>query len=235
MRDIGRDLARFTVHAQATTQVKAAVQRAAIQEFISSRGITHLVHFTPVENLQSIAEENCLLNRETLRTYSADGLVFPDKFRGDHAEWAICCSLQWPNYSMLWKKRHILGVRFAVFILKPSILWDYDCVFVEGNASRADLRLRIPSLRQDKLNKLSHLKALYPDPDQRPQRWRCYPSDIQAEVLVDAEYIDLEEYCSNIAFDSDRDLEAARNLPWSKQIKCIYLPSIFGRRPDITE
>lgn len=235
MRDVARDLAQFEAQAQASTQVKAAVQRAAIQEFVSSRGITHLVHFTPVQNLPSIAEENCLLNRATLRTYDNTGLMFPDRFRGDHAEWAICCSIQWPNYLMLWKKRQTLGVSFAIFVLKPSILWDYNCIFVEGNASRADLRLRIPALRQDKLNRLAHLKALYPEPDLRLQRWRCYPRDTQAEVLVDAEYIDLEEYCYNIAFDNYRECQSARNLSWSKQIECIYLPPIFGRRPDTVE
>jgi hypothetical protein len=210
------------------------MQQKSIEEYVRKRGITRIVHFTPAQNLKSIAEENNLLNRQTLREYDDPGVVFPDAHRNDGADWAICCSIEWPNYKMLYKKQQESGQKFAIFILDPALLWELKCIFVPGNASRAEIKPTLPDLRKEKINKLTQLKRLFPEPDTRPVKYQHYPTDVQAEVLVDQEYIDLERYCRCIAFERLPEFHYAKQLPWAG-VWCTLQPGLFRHRPDWTE
>ncbi len=207
-------------------------EREAMEEFTTSRSICTVYHFTPIQNLPSICQQG-ILSRDQAELLRDPNLVFPDTWRTDGAKWGICCSIEWPNYKMMYMKQRYKSLEFAVMTLNASVLWDFDCVFLAGNAARADLRDKIPYIRRDYMHRLNQLKALYPKVDQRKHSWQCYPEDPQAEVLIDQPAISLE-YCVYIYFNSLSTLYAAKVLPWPAHIKCELYPQIFTYRPDQT-
>lgn len=210
---------------------KLALQAEAIEDYVMERGITTIYHFTPIQNLPSICAHG-LLNRTSVSKLRDPAILFPDTYRGDKAEWAICCSIEWPNYKMMYVKQIHQEIQFAVLALDASILWELECVFVPGNSARADLRHRLHALKSDRFNRLRHLQALFPEPDTRKLLWQSYPEDVQAEVLIAEAPVDLS-YCQFIYFNSSRALRDAPDLPWPSHIRCEAYSEIFIARPDL--
>jgi hypothetical protein len=212
---------------------KLALQSEAIEDYVMARAITTVYHFTPIQNLPSICAHG-LLNRTSaskLRLRDPQ-IIFPDDHRWDGAEWAICCSIEWPNYKIMSKKQLDQDIPFAILALDASVIWELDCVFVPGNAARTDLRDRIPTLKLDRFNRLPQLQALFPEPDTRKLLWQSYPKDVQAEVLIAEAPVDLS-YCQFIYFNSSRALRDVPDLPWPSHIRCEAYSEIFFARPDL--
>jgi hypothetical protein len=210
---------------------KLALQAEAIEEYVMARAITTVYHFTPIQNLPSICAHG-LLNRTLVSKLRDPAILFPDTYRGDRAEWAICCSIEWPNYKMMYMKERYQDIQFAVLALDASVLWELECVFVPGNSARADLRHRLHALKSDRFNRLRHLQALFPEPDTRKLLWQSYPEDVQAEVLIAEAPVDLS-FCQFIYFKSFNALHNARYLPWPAHIQCEVYSEIFSVRPDL--
>src|SRR6476659_2387680 len=76
---------------------KLALQSEAIEDYVMARAITTVYHFTPIQNLPSICAHG-LLNRSLVSKLRDPAIIFPDTYRSDKADWAICCSIEWPNY-----------------------------------------------------------------------------------------------------------------------------------------
>jgi hypothetical protein len=210
---------------------KLDLQAEAIEDYVMARGITTVYHFTPIQNLPSICAYG-LLNRTQVLNLRDPDVVFPDTYRGDGADWGICCSIEWPNYKMMYVKQMYQDIQFAVLALDASILWELECVFVPGNSARADLRQRLHALKQDRLNRLRQLQALFPQPDTRKPLWQSYPKDVQAEVLIAEAPVGLN-YCQFIYFNSPRTLRDSPDLPWPSHIRCETYSEIFMARPDL--
>jgi hypothetical protein len=202
----------------------------AIATFARARGITTLYHFTPVENLPSICEHG-LLSRLQALALNDPRTVFPDERRNDQAPWAVCCSISWPNHSMRYIKERDRGLTFAVIALDACLLWEKDCIYLPGNASRADLASSIRAMRHARAYRLAQLKALFPEPDPRRIEWRAYPTDAQAEVLVSDPPIELS-YFRAIYFNSVPAMRYAQKLPWPTLVDCHYNGGVFKVRPD---
>ncbi len=209
---------------------KLEAQQDAMEEFARSRSISTVYHFTPVQNLPGICRHG-ILSRDQVAALGDSNFVPTDVWRTDGATWAICCSIEWTNYKMLYKKGLYYDLTFAVIALDAAVLWELDCIFLPGNAARADLRGHIPYLRGQRFQRLDHLRSLYPDPDTRKPLWQCFPEDPQAEVLVSETPISLK-YVDYIYFNSKDAFNIARTLPWPRHIKCEVYPKIFGARPD---
>ena len=74
-----------------------------IQQICEERGITTLIHFTRIENLQNILQEG-LLGRSFLEERRQE-FLFNDNDRADGHKEAVCLSISFPNYQMFYRIR----------------------------------------------------------------------------------------------------------------------------------
>lgn len=104
-----------------------------IQEYAAQRGINVLLHFTRVDNLDSIMRHGLCLPTECVEkgitTVSNDG------YRLDGTD-SICVSIAYPNYKMFFRYRcENPTVKWVILVLRPAILWETDCAFCVTNAA----------------------------------------------------------------------------------------------------
>ena len=162
---------------------------AEIQQIVAARGISTLCHFTRVERLSSILHRG-LWSRSCLEDLPPSKRpLFTDPDRYDGYKEAICLSIGFPNYRMLFQKtgrdKQFLWV---ILLIDTKVLWELDCAFCHQNAS-SSLVNRIPL--EDK-KKSSSLKRMFRDQDydnkgsyhRQLQIPKDYPTHPQAEVLV---------------------------------------------------
>lgn len=110
-----------------------------IQHEAIARGVKHLYHFTPLDNLPGIAAHG-LLCRRTLHepAYTAYAV---DENRWDGRDDVISVSIEGFDERLLKKrlaKSHHDG--WVLLVLSPRILWELPCEFCWSNASRKDIR-----------------------------------------------------------------------------------------------
>lgn len=213
------------------------LDRERLRAFLEKRRVSQVFHFTPLENLPSICTSGKLYNREKIDYLRSllgdlDSYRVTDAGRSDNARWAICCSIEWPNFHMLSQKRRFLSQHFAILALDASLLWELKCVFLPTNAASSSVASSIPTLRQQAAGRATQLQTLYPDPDSRPLALRKYPGNIQAEVLVDEPFIAISEYGLGIVFRHQEDYEEYAYLRRLTHMKLSTEPKYFGQRPD---
>lgn len=108
-------------------------ERAEIEALISQRSIKSLVHFTDVSNLESIFKSG-LLPRSVLDEKKIP-YAFNDSLRIDNLIEAICLSVEFPNYKMLYSHRQSKGRNLCLLELDPCILGQLPCLFSPTNAA----------------------------------------------------------------------------------------------------
>lgn len=179
-----------------------------IKQQVEEHGIEWLVHFTHIQNVDSILEHGIMPRSETqkLGIHLGEQFIFPDEFRTDGKN-ASCLSIMFPNNKMLWHKRQKYGDENWVFLLlKPDVLWECDCAFYPTNAASEGLRHKpvenfktagafeamfageVKKHTTDETTKITRSSEL-----------KSYlPTDVQAEILVfntiSPDYI-IECYC----------------------------------------
>lgn len=158
-----------------------------IRDYVLSRGITELLHFTRMSNLESIFEEG-LQNREELE-FPLEGsrsTKFNDQLRLDNADGAVCLSISFPNYKMFYHlQKKYVDEDWVIISLDPSLLWKAECIFCLTNAASNSVNT-IP--KKDRLG-LKSLKLMFDDIPNVIKREDLnipekYTTDPQAEVLV---------------------------------------------------
>ena len=162
-------------------RMEKEVKHQKIEAFSYKRGITTIIHFTQATNLPNILRYG-LLCRKSLEEREIN-YVFNDRARIDKHTEAICTSISYPNYKMLYK--YITNdplINWAVILLDASLLWKLDCAFCQHNAASNEVT-RIP-LQERKM--FSALELMFND---LPKRQKLqlpdnYPTNPQAEVLV---------------------------------------------------
>ena len=171
-----------------------------IQQFCEERGIKTLCHFTRIENLHGILQEG-LIGRSLLDARGQQ-FLWNDPDRADGRKEAVCLSISFPNYKMMWdirktkeKAEGIKDAQWVILILDAKVLWELDCAFCQTNASSGAV---IPLLLDEQIDKQKIPKALkdifaedyY---DSKREIWirrqdlqipEHYTTDPQAEVLV---------------------------------------------------
>ena len=167
-----------------------------IKQQVENRGIEWLVHFTHIQNVDSILKHGIMPRRETKwleatlegeRTF-----IFPDQSRADEKN-ASCLSIMFPNNAMLYRKREQYSDEDWVFLLlKPDILWECNCAFYPTNAASTGLRHK----PVENLKTVDAFEAMFAGEVQkqtidetktitRSSELKPYlPTDVQAEVLV---------------------------------------------------
>ena len=194
-----------------------------MEEFMRSRRIDTLFHFTRANNLQNIFRYGLLPKKSLLN--NGINAEFNDNYRYDDCENALCASLEFPNYKMFYSLRtDNPDVDWAVIKLDARIFLDYDCAFCVTNAgSEESYSVNL----KDRMGTRA-LKKLYEDYPGKPSRQEMklkdwYPTNPQAEVLifggVPVKYIEevyfsnnkaLRKYCACIP----NEIRASVNTYW---------------------
>lgn len=160
------------------------MSKQEIIEFVKTRQIPYLLHFTRTVNLASILQHGLLpvslAKEKDIRPEINDHLRLDGNLGG------ISTSIAHPNFKMFYKLRQENeGVDWAVLALHPSIIWKKDCGFCRHNA--ADIRISRQPIEE--LKSLAALSGLYDEIDgispRAEQRLKPFdPTDPQAEILV---------------------------------------------------
>ncbi len=163
--------------------------KSKLKESVLSREIKELVHFTRIDNLQSILSIG-LQSRVRLEERNEKYLI-NDSMRLDNRLNGISISITHPNQSMFYKYRAASDSSdWCVVILKPSILWELSCLFCMHNA--ADSRIR--QLNDKSLSNKDAFLSMFSSDNRNSLLPKNYTTDVQAEVLclndIPVEYIE---------------------------------------------
>jgi hypothetical protein len=183
------------------------------QQICTERGITTLLHFTRLENLQSILREG-LLGRSLLEARGQQ-FLFNDLDRVDGHKETSCLSISFPNYQMFYsireQKKNIqeaIDSQWIVLLLDVKVLWELDCAFCQRNAAHKTVR----SILLEDRKKPEALKGMFGDfyniKHQDLSIPENYPTHPQAEVLVfdsiPAQYIKTVHFRNETALEQWR-------------------------------
>jgi len=155
-----------------------------IRKYMEQKRVPFLVHFTDVENLQSIIRHGILpvsdLERQNI------SFVRNDNDRTDGHVCAISLSIAHPNERLFYRwrleNRHR---RWVVLLIDPSVLWEHPVKFCSWNA--ADHRER--DVGQWSHQGFASLKLMFAPQTGQPSReernLQSYdPTNVQAEALI---------------------------------------------------
>lgn len=153
-----------------------------IREYAKSRSISALMHFTKRHNLASILQRG-LVTRDVLEREENFGAL-NDQYRHDHTS-AVCLTIGFPNYKMLWSLRCAdAETQWVVIALSPRVLDELQCAFCATNAAAA----RVSSIPLEDRMGLRAFQEMYADQNGRSRAQLGItddlPTDPQAEVLV---------------------------------------------------
>ncbi|CNK92135.1 DarT ssDNA thymidine ADP-ribosyltransferase family protein [Yersinia enterocolitica] len=155
-----------------------------IREIVAQREIKQLVHFTRIENLESIMQHGIVPIADAAEKQIAPAVN--DQARFDGRTNASCLSITFPNYLMFFKYRQENpDVNWIVLGVDPSVLWLKNCAFCRYNA--ADARISIQLL--EALQTPASLSGMFDEieglaPRQEHRLRTSDTTDVQAEVLV---------------------------------------------------
>lgn len=176
--------------------------RTRIKSIAEQLEIPCLIHFTRIDNLESILRNGiCPVDRfGDIDTDSHP--VINDKLRLDGHSDGISVSVAFPNSQMFYKyRKENENVSWAILILHPSILWNKECAFCKHNA--ADGRITCQPLNNLKTPQAFE-ELFFEIGGHQTRAEQCLkkydPTDVQAEILV-FDVIE-PEYIYSIVFDS---------------------------------
>lgn len=193
------------------------------QKEIASRGIEHLIHFTPTINLLSIFEQGKLLSRALLERFDIDQtdifdyIEFTDDIRFDDKSY-INLSIQHPNSFLFSRFRQKTAdeshVYWCVLKIDKKYIYNADTLFSVTNAANSYNKRNvgvtgdINKFRMMFANSLPIVTSYSSRTLTRNGLKGKYPTDEQAEVLVKNEIpvSDILQVC----FKDDNDLAAGK-------------------------
>jgi len=193
------------------------------QKEIASRGIEHLIHFTPTINLLSIFEQGRLLSRALLERFDIDQtdifdyVEFTDDIRFDDKSY-INLSIQHPNSFLFNRFRQKTAdeshVYWCVLKIDKKYIYQADTLFSVTNAANSHNKRNvgvtgdINKFRMMFANSLPIVTSYNSRTITRNRLKDKYPTDEQAEVLVKNEIpvSDILQVC----FKDDNDLATGK-------------------------
>jgi len=201
----------------------------SIQDCVVARDIKILLHFTRLENLDSILRRG-IVPRSLLKDKKITALV-NDEYRFDGYPDASCLSISFPNYRMFYAlRKKDEETSWAVIALRPSILWTYDCAFCADNAASID----ISAIDLETRKGAAAFEKLFEDFPNKPTRKTInlipkYPTCPQAEVLVFGP-IKTEDIIG--AYLPNSNLVEKYKDQFGNKYDFKYLPKIYSYRSD---
>lgn len=155
-----------------------------IKNEVKNRGIDCLLHFTKIENLDSILKKG-LIPRAILEAQSTD-VKYNDSYRQDRCKNANCLSISHPNDKLFYRLQcKNFKQKWVIISIKPKILWKKDCAFCHTNAATSN----VASTSIQKRKELQAFKNMFETAEDEPDRADLnlhdrYPTNPQAEILV---------------------------------------------------
>lgn len=157
----------------------------SIRDFIATRNIPYLVHFTRIENIRSI-----LKNGIAPRASLVSGFHFNDEMRLDGFPESTSLSISFPNWQMFYRCRcaeRNRGANWVVLSLSTETLITHPCLFFPSNA--ANRRFQDDGHEEFSIRMgLTGLNSMFPDDPPGVREARGLPdkttTDPQAEILV---------------------------------------------------
>ena len=182
-----------------------------IKKYLTERGVEHFVHFTPIDNIESILKYGICSRKRQEELEIKSQITDPERF-DNHMEYSSL-SITSPNYKYMTLLRTDKNLRLAVIVIDINMLDSIrdpkSLLFLRSNAARkenskADI---------EKHNGMTALKKLFSDKATYKNRngenksttreelklHDNEPTDPQAEVMV-SETID-SKYIKEIHFD----------------------------------
>lgn len=158
------------------------MNKQEIKKFAIELEIPYLLHFTHIDNLESILEKG-LYSRKTVDGMDQE-IITNDEGRYDGRINTISLSIAHPNDRMFTKYREV-NEDWCVLELSPNLLWELDCLFFKYNAADG----RISGKDDEELSSIDAFRSMYEELDGLDSREdQCLepydPTDKQAEVLV---------------------------------------------------
>ena len=157
----------------------------AIRNFVTERKIPYLVHFTRIENLQSIIE-----NGIVPRAFLPPGFLHNDEMRLDGFPESSSLSVSFPNWQMFYRCRCSdtnRGANWAVLMLSTEALVNQPCLFYPTNAANRRFHDEGDGALGRRMG-LAGLRLMFPDDPLGLRESRRLPeratTDPQAEILV---------------------------------------------------
>ena len=157
------------------------LEATEIEAVVQVRGITHLVHFTRVENLPQIFGRGLLPNSFNVKREINN--------RHDRNNDEICLSITHPSKMFYKMRENDDSVAWCVLVLHPRVLWRHDCRFYPINAVSKILR----DMGSDKFRGVGALQAMFAEEIENHERkieergshlLANMPTNEQAEVRV---------------------------------------------------
>jgi hypothetical protein len=145
--------------------------------------IPYLLHFTHISNLEGIFEEG--IHSRDVVDQSDEEIKINDEGRYDGRTNTISLSIAHPNDVMFMKYHQKNFENWGVVVLKKSLLWELDCLFLKHNAADAS----VSGISDDELSTIASFHSMYDEFDHLDSREeQCLedfdPTDKQAEVMV---------------------------------------------------
>ena len=196
-------------------------RRDQISVLVNERQILSLVHFTPIENLESIVE-NGLRSRNEL---SGEKYIHTDEYRTDGWLNWVSASISFPNYKMFYSKQNSLKDigGWAVVIIKKEVLWELDCKFILTNAASSGIRM----FSDSRWSSAEALEDMFGNPEHRYNIPDFYTTDPQAEVMIHNEIP--SHYIERIVVRNAQDENKLNHL---SDIRIETYPQLFSYRND---
>ena len=126
-----------------------AIPAADLVEAARRRGVTRLVHFTPLNNLLGIVELGAIVARDRLLalarerndTFLLDYIAFNDRLRLDRCTNHVNLSVQHPNARLLSRFRALCSCDvWCVLLVSPACLETPGVLFAVGNVAARQVR-----------------------------------------------------------------------------------------------
>lgn len=193
------------------------------KEEIDTRGIKHLIHFTPTINLLSVYEQGKLLSRALLERFDIDQtdifdyVEFTDDIRFDDKSY-INLSIQHPNSFLFSRFRQKTAdeshIYWCILKIDKKYIYQADTLFSVTNAANSHNKRNIGvtgdinKFRMMFANSLPIVTSYGSRTITRNGLKNKYPTDEQAEVLVKNE-IPVSAILQ-VCFKDDNDLAAGK-------------------------
>ena len=220
-------------------------------EEIRKRSINYLVHFTPTVNFLGMCEQRHVLSRQAIRDLQIDApdlamedyIEFNDASRIDNYRGHINTSIMFPNHYLFARfrqKRDLVYLHWCVIIIAPKYIYERGTLFSISNAASSAARAKYPiSGKYDAFaGMFADIVAFEafngPRSNNRHGLKPCYPTDAQAEVLVEIPIplSDVQEVCFKDQEELSITAAALRTQGVDPGLKCTVNPSMFGKNRE---
>ena len=212
------DLDKFNLY------METAKLKSDRYKIIKQKMITHIYHFSPIQNTANILEYG-LFSREYANILCIP-IVTTDSLRLDGELNKISASISFPNYKMRYKLE-CEGVKLVIYDINPRLLLTkLDTQFYHTNAANAMFCGR--NKKEYATNEA--FKTMF-KPGGRNENLRpCYTTDPQAEILVDT--CIPKDYIEDIVINRYDDNEDIKRLCYEKNFKYSIDDTLYKPRLD---